>query len=633
MLFDKETQALIFGYQVNAVQRMLDFDYVCRRETPSVAAVIDPTREGFLKSFWGSGEILIPIYKAIEDASKVHPKADVLINFASFRSAYSTTVEALEQDSIRIITIIAEGVPERHSREIIAKAKEKGKLIIGPATVGAIRAGAFKVGNTAGTMDNIVESKLYRPGSVGFVSKSGGMLNEMFNIIARNSDGIYEGVAIGGDKYPGSTLLEHLLRYEQNPEIKLLVCLGELGGYDEIKVAKAIKDGRITKPLVIWVTGTCAKMFPTEVQFGHAGAKAESKLETADAKNDLLRKAGAIVPNSFDDFGDRIKEIFQDLKKQGKISSIVEFEPRKLPMDFREAVSKGIVRRPSSITCTISDDRGEEPTYVGISISQFFEEGYTLGDVIGLLWFKKKLPTYASKFIEMVLMIIADHGPAVSGAHNAIVAASAGKDVVSSLCSGLLTVGPRFGGAIDDAAKYFKDAHDRGISADGFVKDMKAKGINIPGIGHRIKSVRNPDKRVQLLVEYARKNFPTTEYLDYALEVEKITTAKRGNLILNVDGCIGVLFLDLMKSCSVFTPEEVDKLVKLGCLNGLFLLGRSIGIIGHVLDQYRLRSSLYRHPFDDILYVTEQEATPHPQRPVELLAAQPKPRPDRVVFT
>ena len=630
VLFDKETQALVFGCQVNAVQRMLDFDYSCRRETPSVAAVVDPTRGSFLKAFWGSKEILIPIYKTIEDASKACPKADVLINFASFRSAYPTTIEALQQDNIRIITIIAEGVSERHAREIIAKAKEKGKLIIGPATVGAIRAGAFKVGNTAGTIDNILESKLYRPGSVGFVSKSGGMLNEMFNIIARNSDGIYEGVAIGGDKYPGSTLLEHLLRYEQNPEIKLLVCLGELGGDDEIRIVDAIKDGRIKKPLAIWVTGTCAKMFPTEVQFGHAGAKAGSKLETADAKNDLLRKAGAIVPNSFDDFGERINQTFHELKKQGKISSIVEFEPRKLPMDYMEAVSKGIVRRPSSITCTISDDRGEEPTYVGISIDQFFEEGYTLGDVISLLWFKKKLPTFASKFIEMVLMIIADHGPAVSGAHNAIVAASAGKDIVSSLCSGLLTIGPRFGGAIDDAAKHFKDAYDREVSANTFVKDMKTKGINIPGIGHRIKSIRNPDKRVQLLIEYARRNFPSTEYLDFALEVEKITTAKRGNLILNVDGCIGVLFLDLVKSSGVFTPEEMDKVVKLGCLNGLFLIGRSIGIVGHILDQYRLRSGLYRHPFDDIFYVTEQKTTP--QRHVELPAAHSKPPPDRVVF-
>ncbi len=620
-LFDRQSQAIVYGYQVDAIQRMLDFDYICERDTPSVASVVDPTRDGYLKTFWGSKEILIPIYREVDVASEAHPNADVMINFSSFRSAYPTTMDALDQENIRVIVIIAEGVPERRAREIAAKAKTKGKWVIGPATVGGVAAGAFRIGNTGGTTENIVESKLHRPGSVGFVSKSGGMLNEMFNIIARNSDGVHEGIATGGDRYPGSTLLDHLLRYQMNPEIKMLVCLGEMGGDDEVKIAEAVKKGEISKPLVIWVTGTCAKIFPTQVQFGHAGARSGGQLETADAKNDLLRKAGAIVPRSFDDFGERIQETFKRLRREGKILLVREFEPRKLPVDFNRAIALDLVRRPTSITCTVSDDRGEEPTYVGIPISQIFEEGYSLGDIIGLLWFKKKLPSFASKFIEMVLMITADHGPAVSGAHNAIVAASAGKDIVASLCSGLLTVGPRFGGAIDDAARYFKDAFDRGISAQAFVDEMKSKGIRIPGIGHRIKSVRNPDKRVQLLIEFAKRNFMSTEYLDFALEVEKITTAKRGTLILNVDGCIGVLFLDLMKSSGGFTREEIDNIMKLGSLNGLFLIGRSIGIIGHVLDQYRLRSGLYRHPWDDILFVTEQKPSPRPRTKVAVASA------------
>lgn len=64
----------------------------------------------------------------------------------------------------------------------------------------------------------------------------------------------------------------------------------------------------------------------------------------------------------------------------------------------------------------------------------------------------------------------------------------AGKDLVSCLVSGLLTIGPRFGGAIDDAARYFQDAADRGLDPDEFVEEMKRKGIRVPGIGHRIKS-------------------------------------------------------------------------------------------------------------------------------------------------
>lgn len=66
--------------------------------------------------------------------------------------------------------------------------------------VGGIKPGCFKIGNTGGMLDNILASKLYRPGSVAYVSRSGGMSNELNNIISRTTDGVYEGVAIGGDR-------------------------------------------------------------------------------------------------------------------------------------------------------------------------------------------------------------------------------------------------------------------------------------------------------------------------------------------------------------------------------------------------------------------------------------------------
>jgi succinyl-CoA synthetase alpha subunit len=241
-LFTKNTQSFIYNNQVNATQRMLDFDYASGRETPSVAAIINPTGvNGYHKFFFGTHEILIPIYKTLDQAAKAHPNVDVMINFASFRSAASSTEEALLIPQIRTIVIIAEGVPERRTKLIRAKARALGKVIIGPATVGGIRAGCFKIGNAGGTIENIIESKLHRPGSVGFVSKSGGLSNEAYNIIARNTDGLYEGIAIGGDTYPGSTLLEHLFRYENIPEVKMLVCLGEVGGNAEYEIAEALK--------------------------------------------------------------------------------------------------------------------------------------------------------------------------------------------------------------------------------------------------------------------------------------------------------------------------------------------------------------------------------------------------------
>lgn len=605
VLFDRNTTSIIFGNQQAAVQRMLHFGYLAGRDKPSVAAIVNPSggRKGLMKVFYGRDEILLPMYNKLSTAVKNHPDADVVINFASFRSAYKVSVEALNYPTIKTVVIIAEGIPERQTRELIALRKKLGKWIIGPATVGGFVAGGFKVGNAGGALSNLLMSKLYRRGSVGFVSKSGGMLNEMANMISLNSDGVYEGMAIGGDKYPGSTLLEHLQRYEANPDIKMMVVLGEIGGDDEYEIVDALKDGRIKKPVIAWVTGTCAKVFPSEVQFGHAGAMARGETETADAKNAALRDAGAYVPGSYDDLDELIREVYEDLKANGIIAEKDEEAPREVPMDY----DPGTMRKSSNIISTISDDRGDELLYAGIPISDVIRDGYSVGDVISLLWFKKRLPKYVTEFLELALRITADHGPCVSGAHNAIVTSMAGKDLTASVAAGVLTIGPRFGGAIDDSAKYFKDAQDRGLTPRQFVDEMKAKNINIPGIGHRIKSVHNPDMRVNLLEEWAFANLPKHKLLDFALEVERITTAKKNNLIFNVDGCVGILFVDILHSTGIYTEDEIDEIINIGTLNGIFVLGRTIGMIGHYLDQKRLHSRLYRHPWDDVLYMLPSE--------------------------
>jgi ATP-citrate lyase alpha-subunit len=349
-------------------------------------------------------------------------------------------------------------------------------------------------------------------------------------------------------------------------------------------------------------------MFPAGVQFGHAGAKAGGEEETADAKNKALKKAGVIVPNSFDTLDDEIARTFIKLKDEGKITPVQEPEILPMiPMDYADAMKKGMIRKPTSFITTVADDRGEEVNYGGYPISEIVHSGGKLGDVISLLWFGRRFPKWATEFIELAVMIVADHGPAVSGAHNAIITSRAGKDLISSLCSGLLTIGPRFGGAIDGCAKYMKDAYRRSLEPREFVKEMKDANIKIPGIGHRVKSLENPDGRVTLLIEYARNNFPRTDVLDYALGVQAVTTQKKSNLILNVDGTIGVLMVDMLKGVGYFSDDEIDNIVELGYLNGFFVLGRSIGLIGHALDQKKLNQRLYRHPWDDILYMVERK--------------------------
>ncbi len=186
------------------------------------------------------------------------------------------------------------------------------------------------------------------------------------------------------------------------------------------------------------------------------------------------------------------------------------------------------------------------------------DKKYGIGGVIGLLWFKKEIPVYARDFLEIVLQIIADHGAAVSGAHNTIVTARAGKDLISSLVSGLLTIGPRFGGAVNGAAEHFLYGLRNNLPPREFVNAMKQKNVRIQGIGHRLHTVENPDKRVEIMKNYAKAHFKRTDLLDYALSVEAVTTQKKNNLILNVDGCIGVLLVDLLKELQ-FSDVEIER--------------------------------------------------------------------------
>merc|ERR1712232_603798 len=220
---------------------------------------------------------------------------------------------------IKTLGLIAEGVPERQTLELIKTAEAKGVGMVGPATGGGIKPGCIRIGNTGGMLDNIVMSRLYRPGSIAYVSKSGGMSNELNNMVCRAADGVYEGVAIGGDRYPGSRFLDHFLRYQDDAGAKILLLLGEVGGVDEYDLIEAVKSGRITKPVIAWCVGTCASCFATEVQFGHAGAQARGDMETAAAKNKAMKEAGFYVPDSFDKLPETLNNLYRKLVIDGDI--------------------------------------------------------------------------------------------------------------------------------------------------------------------------------------------------------------------------------------------------------------------------------------------------------------------------
>ena len=597
--FDKETQVFVWGLHQKLVQRMLDYDYASGKDKPSVVALLDGNKKGksYMNFFWNDKEILIPIFNNFKSASNEFPQGSTLINLASFRSAYQVSVDALQYPNINKQIIIAEGIPERWSRDLFYQARKNNKLIIGPSTVGLITPGQFRGGNTGGTIENICNSNLNYSGQIAIVTRSGGLLNEMCNIVSTAKGDIYEALSIGGDRYPNSGFIDHILKYQNKDQVKVIILLGEVGGTQEILIANAVRNKLITKPVIGWCLGTSASFFSSDIQFGHAGASATSDIESSTYKNKYMKHFGIHVPDTFEDIPKVIHQVFNQIN----FKPLPQLTAKIVAQDFEDKYKNKEIRKKKPINSSISSDTTHQLKYNGKPIDKLVEENAGIGNVIGQLWFKKDLPVKITKYLELIVTISADHGPAVSGAHNTIVSSRAGKDLVSSLCSGLLTIGPRFGGAIHQAAYDFYYAYLNGKDPRSFVNWKKDIKQLIMGIGHKVKSSKNPDSRVEILKKYVMENFDHHKYVDYALEIEKVTLEKKDNLILNVDGMIGASMLDIFDQ--FFDEEETKDLLDSDILNGIFVLARTIGFIGHYNDQKRLKQGLWRGASHDINFI------------------------------
>jgi citrate synthase len=254
-------------------------------------------------------------------------------------------------------------------------------------------------------------------------------------------------------------------------------------------------------------------------------------------------------------------------------------------------------RTHSLFTSTISGDVGGEPTILGQNLTTIAKEK-SFAWIVGSLWIGKELKSKKTESaIDLALRLLVDHGPYVSGAVNTMITARAGKDLISSLVTGLLTIGPRFGGAVNGAAKVWFENSDKNAAV--VVEEFAKRKEYIPGIGHRKYRIDNPDPRVPLLTELVKSM--EHPHLDFARAVEKVTTAKKPNLILNVDGTLAAVMLDLLVEEEKMSREEISALVDAEFFNALFVLSRTVGFIGHYLDQKKLGEPLFRLPDDQVL--------------------------------
>jgi ATP-citrate lyase alpha-subunit len=585
ILANKDTRVMIQGGQagVNAARRMAEFCFLTKKNFYVEAFVYPPDAGKTYDIQYGSGLIAVPIYKTVAEATKHHPSLNTSLVYVGADRACKAAMEALDDPKITLVSMITEGVPEKDAKLLGAHARKLGKTFNGPSSIGIISAGTCRLGVIGGAYDNLVLSKLYREGSFGVITKSGGLSNEIIWICSQFADGITTAIGIGGDAYPGTDYVSYLEMFEKDPQTKAVVIVGEMGGDLEERAAEWYGAKKRRIKLIGVVSGFCQESLPKGMKFGHAGAKEGMKGEgSARAKSDALKKAGAIVPPTFGALGPAIKEVYEGFVKSGEIKAAepVPSDLPKLPKSVEEAMKAQEVMVAPLIRTTISDDRGDEPCYDGYPASELINKGYDIPHIIGLLWDKRLISRQEAEIVRRILILSADHGPCVSGAYGTILAACAGIGLSQSVAAGLIMIGPRFGGAVTDAGRFFKYAVDQKMSVDDFLAYMKKNHGPVPGIGHRVKSLRNPDKRVKELVGYVKSLNIKTPCLDFALAVEQVTAAKKDNLILNVDGTMAAVLVDI--------GFPVDS------LNGFFILARTIGLIGHWVDQKRQDSRLIR---------------------------------------
>ncbi len=256
-------------------------------------------------------------------------------------------------------------------------------------------------------------------------------------------------------------------------------------------------------------------------------------------------------------------------------------------------------RQRSLFTSTISGDVDGEPTILGQNLTKTATT-QSFAWIVGSLWLGRSLKSKKTEaVIDQALRLLVDHGPYVSGAVNTMIAARAGKDLISSLVSGLLTIGPRFGGAVNGAAKIWFDSVGAGLAPARVVEDFAKRKEYIQGIGHKKYRIDAPDPRVPILLKLIG-NIPHP-HLDFALAVEKITTGKKPNLILNVDGALAAILLDLLVHEEKLERDEIQALIDAEFFNAIFVLSRSVGFIAHYLDQKRLGEGIFRLPDNQVL--------------------------------
>ena len=293
ILIDKTTRVLIQGITgrsgTQVASELLDYQ-------TKVVAGVTPGK--------GGQEVdTVPVFDRVSEAISAVGPVDASMVYVPPLLAREAALEAIEA-GIPLVHIFVEKMPVFDASLVIAKARQMGVRVLGPASVGAISPGEAKIGSIGGPNPDNVFSK----GLVGVISKSGGMCSELAISISAAGFGQSTVVGIGGDLIVGTGFSDLLLEFEKDKETKVVVIFGEVGGRAEIEAAQAIEEVKFTKPLIVFLAGKFAESLPKDTSLGHAGAIVGLGY-SFDEKVKILKKSGAIVVENFEEIPSAIKKV------------------------------------------------------------------------------------------------------------------------------------------------------------------------------------------------------------------------------------------------------------------------------------------------------------------------------------
>ncbi|MFC2137293.1 succinate--CoA ligase subunit alpha [Bacteroidota bacterium] len=248
----------------------------------------------------GQSHLSKPVFNTVSDAV-ANTKADTSVIFVPPTFAADAIMEAAEA-GIKVIVAITEGIPTSDMVKVKEYIKDKNTTLIGPNCPGIITPEEAKVG--------IMPGFIHKKGTIGIVSRSGTLTYEAVDQVTKLGLGQSTCIGIGGDPVIGTTTLDAIKLFMEDPDTNGIIIIGEIGGNMETEAAYWIKENG-TKPVVGFIAGQTA---PKGRRMGHAGAIIGGKADTAAAKMEIMKECGIKVVVSPADIGKSIQEVLNSAK-------------------------------------------------------------------------------------------------------------------------------------------------------------------------------------------------------------------------------------------------------------------------------------------------------------------------------